>query len=379
MEFSLYIHIPYCDSKCPYCDFNSHVVPRWPEQRYVDALCRELDHCSQSDLWRDGIVRTIFLGGGTPSLFSPKSIARILGHVRATWDIRADAEVTIESNPGTVDGAKLQGFLAAGVNRISFGVQSFDDGLLGLLGRIHDGRTAADAVSSALRVGFDDVNLDLMFAVPGQTVEQWESDLRQAVDLGTTHISAYNLTFEEGTVFYAQRRKGKLRSAEEDTEIAMYEVTENFLGARGFERYEISNYARPGRMCRHNLTYWRAQTYLGVGAGAHSFGQSAALRWHNELGPEKYMADVESRGHARVREEQIEPPQARGEFVFLGLRCCEGIATDEFRRRFGVDLDEVYPQGAAMRDQGLLECTEDYWRLTKRGRMVSDAIFATFV
>ncbi len=378
MDFSLYIHVPYCDSKCPYCDFNSHAVRRWPEERYVAALQGELRVASLRPGWRDGVVQTVFLGGGTPSLFDPASIDTVLRTVEECWSVGADAEITLEANPGTVDAAKLSGFRGAGVNRLRFGVQSFQDRFLATLGRIHDAESAERAVRDAIGAGFDNLNIDLMFAVPGQSVADWESDLRRAIDLGTAHVSAYNLTFEEGTAFFAMRRRGELRPLDEPTEIAMYETTASILGAAGFERYEISNYARRGRACRHNLTYWRMLPYLGVGAGAHSFSPPDH-RWSNELGPEKYMADVEEKGHARTREERLNGEQARGEFAFLGLRCCAGISADEFLDRFGLALLDAFPQCSAMRDRGLLEEVGERWRLTASGLMVADEIFATFV
>ncbi len=378
MEFSLYLHIPYCDSKCPYCDFNSHAVRQWPEDRYVAALSREMAVAASDPMWRGARVRTVFFGGGTPSLFAPKSIAALLENARRHWPFAPAAETTLEANPGTVDVAALAGFRAAGVNRLSFGVQSFQDKYLRVLGRIHDGETAIRAVRDARTAGFDDVNVDLMFAVPGQTVAEWLTDLQRAIDLGTTHISAYNLTIEEGTAFFALRRRGELRPLDEAVEVEMYAATERTLAAAGFDRYEISNYAQSGRSCRHNLQYWRLQPYLGLGAGAHSFA-APDRRWSNELGPEKYMSDVEARGGAVAWRETLSVEQATGEFVFLGLRCREGIAQGEFLRRFGIEFSAAFPHSAGLRDGGLLEQVDDWWRLTDRGRMVADGVFATFV
>lgn len=377
--FSLYVHVPYCDSKCPYCDFNSHAVRVWPEDRYVAALLREMEVAAADRSWRGGRLRTVFLGGGTPSLFAPDSIHAILAGARRLWHLEDDAEVTMEANPGTVDAVKLADFAAAGINRLSFGIQSFQQKFLDLLGRIHDGAAAIRAVADARAATLENVNVDLMFAVPGQTVGEWESDLRTAIDLGTTHVSAYNLTFEEGTVFHALRRRGELQPLDESTEIAMYEASEGIFAAAGFERYEISNYARPGRACRHNLQYWRLQPYLGVGAGAHSFATSPARRWSNERAPEAYMTAIESCGRAVAGFETLTDQQQRGEFVFLGLRCIDGIAAGDFERRFGMTFTDAFPHCVRLRDDGLLEQSDDQWRLTRRGRMVSDEIFTTFV
>jgi oxygen-independent coproporphyrinogen-3 oxidase len=378
MEFSLYLHIPYCDSKCPYCDFNSHAARQWPEERYVAALRREMAVAAADPAWRGGRIGTIFFGGGTPSLFEPESIAVLLEDAGRLWAFSESPEITLEANPGTVDVARLRGFRAAGVNRLSFGVQSFQERFLRLLGRIHDGETAIRAVEDACRAGFDDVNVDLMFAVPGQTVGEWRADLSRAIDLGTTHVSAYNLTFEEGTAFTAMQRRGELQALDEETEIEMYGVTERTLAAAGFERYEISNYAKPGRVCRHNLQYWRLRPYLGVGAGAHSY--APPLRHSsNERGPEAYMRQVESDGAAVAWSETVSENQARGEFVFLGLRCRDGIEAREFVIRFGLEFTEAFPHSGALRDGGLLIEDGGRWCLTERGRMVSDEVFATFV
>lgn len=379
MELSLYVHIPYCDSKCPYCDFNSHAARRWPEARYTAALRREIAVAAGAEPWRGGTVRTVFFGGGTPSLFAPSSIAAVLDEARRQWAFDPQAEITLEANPGTVDAGKLAGLFDVGINRLSFGVQSFQQKFLDLLGRIHDGPAAVRAVRDARRAGFANVNVDLMFAVPGQSVDEWAADLRQAIDLGTTHVSAYNLTFEEGTAFYAMRRRGELAPLDDATEIAMYEVTESCLADAGFDRYEISNYAQPGRACLHNLRYWRAAPYLGVGAGAYSFAPRPARRWHNQAGPEAYMAAIEARGTAVASEERLTEQQARGEFVFLGLRCREGIEAAEFERRFGVAFAVAFPHSAALRAGGVLQQRGERWLLTERGRMVSDAVFATFV
>ncbi len=378
MSFSLYVHIPYCDSKCPYCDFNSHAARRWPEQRYVAALRRELAVAADGSHW-GGMVRTIFFGGGTPSLFDPASIAGVLEEVRRHWQLAPTVEITLEANPGTVDEGRLRGFAAAGINRLSFGVQSFQPKILTLLGRIHDGPTAIRAVGDGQRAGFDNINVDLMFAVPGQSVEAWRADLRQAIDLGTAHVSAYNLTFEEGTAFHAMRRRGEFEPLGEDVEIAMYEATEDALTTAGFLRYEISNYALPGRACQHNLSYWRALPYLGIGAGAHSFSAASMRRWSNQLGPEAYMHAVEASGGAAVGQEILTARQLQGEFVFLGLRCCEGIEVSEFSDRFGVDFAVAFPHYRDLRKAGLLEQRGANWRLTERGRMVSNEVFATFV
>jgi oxygen-independent coproporphyrinogen-3 oxidase len=400
--FSLYVHIPYCQSKCPYCDFNSYAAARWPEVAYTDALVAELEHYAADPAWQ-GAVQTIFFGGGTPSLFAPTSIARILDAVRRHFELTVDSsqstgpappatansqlsivnsiETTLEANPGTVDLDTLRSFRAAGVNRISFGVQSFHALHLARLGRIHTGAQAICAIEAARRAGFDNLNLDLIFAVPGQTLAEWEADLAQAVAPGPDHLSAYNLTYEEGTAFHAMRAKGQLQPAAEETECAMFARTQEILAAAGYAPYEISNYARPGRECRHNLNYWRGGAYLGVGAGAHSFTPEPfpGRRWSNAKDPNRYIERVASRGHARVSEEALGEAQARGEFVFLGLRTRDGFDGRDFAARFRTEFDAAFPHATDLARHGLLHRAGSRWQLTARGLMVADSVFATFL
>ena len=394
--FSLYVHIPYCVAKCPYCDFNSYAARQWPEQRYVAALCREMGHYAELAPWRGGEIKTIFFGGGTPSLFAATSIGAILDEAARRWTIAADVEVTLEANPGTVALDGLRGFRAAGVNRMSFGVQSFVPRHLQTLGRIHSGEEAVAAVQGARAAGFARVSLDLIYALPEQTMAEWESDLARACALQPDHISAYNLTYEEGTPFHQWRAQGKLRNLPEEIEVAMFTGTQETLQAAGYRQYEISNYAQPDQACRHNLNYWQSGDYLGIGAGAHSYTRVAALesessgtdvspvdcwgrRWSDEKNPGRYLAAIESEGHARVTSETLDARQARGEFVFLGLRCIEGFAAETFRARFGADLPELFPQVSDLCDGGLLECRNQRWRLTPQGLLLADSVFATFL
>ena len=332
--------------------------------------------------WRDGVLQSVFLGGGTPSLFAPASIAELLDSAFRSWRRAApDVEVTLEANPGTVDRQRLHAFREAGVNRISFGVQSFHDRHLVQLGRIHSAAQAVDALTAAHEVGFENLNLDLMFAIPGQTVAEWEADLATAAAQAPAHISAYNLTYEDGTGFGARRRDGELIPVPEEAEVAMFARAQVLLGACGYTRYEISNYALPGRECAHNLNYWRAGSYLGVGAGAHSFAPAPppGRRWSNERSPGRYIDRIGNAGHARVAEEVLLAQQARGEFAFLGLRCRAGVPGAAFEERFGLDLPSAFPHiGALVRD-GLLEFAEGYWRLTDRGTLLADSVFATFL
>jgi len=376
-SFSLYLHIPYCQAKCPYCDFNSHAAQQWPEQRYVDALRAEMRHYAQQAPWAGGEIGTIFFGGGTPSLFAAASIGNILNEAAQLWPLAPDIETTLEANPGTITLDKLAGFRAADVNRMSFGVQSFAAHHLRTLGRIHDANEAKAAVTLARQAGFSRVSIDLIFALPNQTLDEWEADLAQACGLEPDHISAYNLTYEEGTPFHHWRAQGLLRQLPEEIEVAMFTRTREILAAARYDQYEISNYARPGQACRHNLNYWHSGPYLGVGAGAHSYAER--FRWSNEKSPTKYLRDVEAHGHARVFEEALDERQARGEFVFLGLRCLDGFSGALFRERFGDDFPMLYPHVSDLRDGGLLEFVAGHWRLTPPGVLLADSVFVTFL
>jgi oxygen-independent coproporphyrinogen-3 oxidase len=378
--FSLYVHIPYCDAKCPYCDFNSYAATRWPERAYAEALLAEMRAAAQA-AWQGYTVCTVFFGGGTPSLFAPATIAELLRAARGLWPFAAGAEVTLEANPGTVDEAKLRGFRQAGVNRISFGVQSFHDQHLRTLGRIHDAAEAVAAITAARAAGFDNLNLDLIFAVPGQTVEQWDADLRAALAFAPEHISAYGLTYEENTPFHVLRRSGALTPLPEEAEVAMFTHTRAVLADHGYEAYEISNFARPGRACAHNRNYWRAGAYLGVGAGAHSFALQPApgLRWGNEKSPVRYIARATATGAARASEERLSERQARGEFAFLGLRCSEGFGLADFEHRFGCSADAAFPHLRQLQRDDLVAVGSGRCRLTPRGLLIADSVFATFL
>jgi oxygen-independent coproporphyrinogen-3 oxidase len=381
--FCLYVHIPYCQAKCPYCDFNSYAAAHRPEARYVAALCAELRHYSHAAPWRDGKLRTIFFGGGTPSLFTPQSIGAVLDTAQRLWPCDPDTEVTLEANPGTVGVQKLRDFRVAGVNRVSFGVQSFDAHHLHTLGRIHSVDEALAIADTARQAGLDNIGLDLIFALPEQTLEEWEHDLTQACALHPDHISAYGLTYEQGTRFHTLRAEGALRQLPEELEVAMFTRAQEILAAHRYEQYEISNYARAGYACRHNLNYWRGGLYLGIGAGAHSYTRltngEAGRRWSNEKTPAAYMAAVEQHGHARSAVEELTVRQARGESVFLGLRCLDGFAAADFHARFGAELPAVFPHVTDLCDSGLLRCSDGRWLLTPQGVLLADSVFATFL
>lgn len=383
MSFSLYIHIPYCSSKCPYCDFNSYAASSWPEDEYVRALSCELARRAQETPYAGDKLRTVFFGGGTPSLFAPKSIAAILERAEGLFGFEHDAEITLEANPGTVDLAKLVELRASGVNRISFGAQSFNDATLAFLGRIHRASHTREAARMAHRAGFERLNLDLIFAVPGQTLDDVMNDIAEVATLEPDHVSAYNLTFEEGTAFFAEMRRGRITPLASDEQAAMYAAVREELPRRGYAMYEISNYAPPGHEARHNLTYWHAESYLGIGAGAHSFARDASgggRRWWNERGPGRYLACATESGAAEAGGEQVDAATAMGEFAFLNLRLREGFALDAFRERFGSEFDEVFgARSARLFEGGLLEHAGGRVRLSDRGVELADSIFAEFI
>jgi oxygen-independent coproporphyrinogen-3 oxidase len=382
MSFSLYIHIPWCQSKCPYGDFNSHAAAVWPEDEYVRALIAEMERRASELAWNGNSLRTIFFGGGTPSLFDPKSIGRILDVAQRLFGLEPDVEITLEANPGTVDFTKLAGMRAAGINRISFGAQSFNPAILKFLGRIHSAEETREAARAAHRAGFERLNLDIIFAVPGQTLADVRHDIAEVVALGPDHVSAYNLTFEEGTAFSTEMKRGRITPLPNDDQAAMYALVRDELPRRGFPMYEISNYAQPGHEARHNLTYWRGQSYLGIGAGAHSFARDGAggRRWWNERMPARYSAAALAGGLAEAGSETVDAAIAAGEFVFLNLRLREGFALTDFESRFGVSFDAQFgAQAASLFDAGLLLREDGRIRLSDRGLELADSVFAQFV
>jgi len=381
MSFSLYIHIPYCESKCPYCDFNSYAVKGWPEAEYAQALVAEMRRYAAQPPWAGSTLRTVFFGGGTPSLFQPSSLARVLEEAERLFGIEADAEISAEANPGTVDFARLRGMREAGLNRISFGAQSFNPATLQFLGRIHSADQTVTAVHQAREAGFGQLNLDLIFAVPGQSMDDVACDIDRAVALRPDHISAYNLTFEEGTAFGAALKAGRMRQLPEERQAAMYAMVRRELPRNGYTMYEISNYARPGCEARHNLTYWRGQSYLGIGAGAHSYAADgpAGRRWWNERLPTIYIERARKQGTAQAGGEDLDAAISAAEFAFLNLRLLEGLELRRFVERFGIAFEERFPQTGRLFEGGLLLREGGRVRLSERGLELADSVFAEFL
>ncbi len=391
MSFSLYVHIPYCLVKCPYCDFNAYGGRRWPEACYLDALCAEFQHAiepagspvwqdKQID-WQDKQIETIYFGGGTPSLFAPASIDRFLKLASTLCRLAPELEITLEADPASVTKETLSGFRAVGVNRLSLGVQSFQPDLLKTLGRLHTQDDALQAISWAREVGFSNLNIDIMFAVPGQTAALLTDDLSRAFSCVPEHISIYNLTYEEHTPFFSQRQKGQLQPVAEDAEVAMYGQIQAACRTHGYHQYEISNFARPGFSSQHNTRYWTGESYLGLGAGAHSFAGEPdwGMRWSNERNPKTYMNKALSYGSTRSFEESLTRDQAVGEFLFLNLRQLTGFDPAVFTDRFGISLMETFPHVTDFITEGLMQEEAGRLKLTAEGLLVADTIFASFV
>lgn len=384
--FSLYVHVPFCAQKCPYCDFNTYATPSVPEERYVSALKRELSHFSEDPRFAGRSIQSVFFGGGTPSILSESAIGDVISHAHSLFPIVSSAEVTLEANPNDCPPARLRGFKAAGVNRISFGVQSFSDERLALLGRNHSADEARQAVRSAVDAGISNVSVDLIFGVPGQTLGDLESDLAQSVALPISHLSTYALTIEPGTPFFQRQERGLLKMPRDNLVAQMLEFIPTCLAPHGLLRYEISNYARPGAESVHNSAYWTGDDYLGVGAGAHSYVATRngdrlewGDRWSTFALPESYMSATE-KGAAISWNEKMDPKALQFEFFYVGLRLMRGVSSAAFARRFGVLLEDLY--GETIRDlvqQGLLLHEDETLRLTTRGIAIADSVFEQFV
>lgn len=349
----LYVHLPWCARKCPYCDFNSHVhAGALPERRYLDALLADLERQAARVAGRRLV--SVFIGGGTPSLFSAEAVARLLEAARAALPCAPELEITLEANPGSAEAARFADYRAAGVNRLSLGVQSFHDHLLERIGRVHDARDARRAFEFARRAGFARINIDLMFALPGQTLAEAVADIEEAVALGPEHLSHYQLTLEPGTAF--ARRPPALP----DDELAwrMQRAAGARLRRAGYRRYEVSAWARPGQRCRHNLNYWRFGDYLGIGAGAHqklTFPErDRILRRHTHRLPEHYMREALA-GRAAAGEDAVEGPQRLGEFFLCALRLEDGFGPRLLERRTGLPWAAARARLEPLARRGLLE------------------------
>lgn len=373
---AIYIHIPFCKQKCKYCDFNSYAGLSAAHESYVDAVLAEI--ALQAGRYGDfGTVESIYIGGGTPTLLESSRIASILSLLKERFAIASDAEISIEANPETVTYEKLAALRKNGVNRLSIGFQSLDDDLLALLGRKHSGQQAVDAFDEARRAGFDNINIDLIFGVPGQTLANWALNLEQVAALGPEHLSCYGLTVEPGTALEREIAEGVLTAPDEDAQADMFVYTMESLSEAGYSHYEISNYARPGKECRHNLVYWDNGDYVGFGSGAHS--RIGNKRFANAAQPTEHMTTA---GTDLFKPEEIElsVDDDMSETLFLGLRRMEGVNPEAFAARFGRSMQDIYgTQIEGLLGDGLIESRNGSLRLTPRGILLGNEVFSRFV
>ena len=378
--FGIYIHWPFCKAKCPYCDFNSHVRERVEHDRWRAALLRELDHYADATSGRR--VTSVFFGGGTPSLMEPATVGAVLERIAARWTVGTDLEVSLEANPTSVEADKFRAFRAAGVNRLSMGIQALDDASLKFLGRQHNAAEATGAIELAAKT-FDRFSFDLIYARPGQSVAAWEAELTRALNYAVGHLSVYQLTIEEGTAFFPLHARGDLVLPDEDLAGDLYEATQSLLERAGLPAYEISNHARPGEESRHNLTYWRYGDYVGVGPGAHGRltldGEKFATRAHRA--PEIWLERVERDGHGAATPEPIAREARGSELLMMGLRLREGVARARLVEETGRDLQDLVDAAALDRlaAGGFLEVDKDRLRATHEGRQRLNAVLGALL
>jgi putative oxygen-independent coproporphyrinogen III oxidase len=373
--FGVYVHWPFCLSKCPYCDFNSHVRHGGiDEERYIRAFTAEIAATAQRIPGRE--VSTIFFGGGTPSLMQPSTVQAILDAIGKHWTIARDVEVTLEANPTSVDATRFRGYRAAGVNRVSLGVQALDDVALKELGRLHSSQEALDAIAVARSI-FERYSFDLIYARPKQTPQAWAEELQRAIAEAAEHLSLYQLTIEPETPFYALYKSGKLIIPDEDCGRELYDVTQEICSRAGLPAYEVSNHARPGAECRHNLVYWRGHEYAGIGPGAHGRLEIDGVRQATatEKTPEAWLAQVESIGHGLVTDEALTREEQADELLLMGLRLAEGIDPQRYAVLAGHPLDPK--RITILQEEGALETTPDgRLRVTQSGFPLLDAVVA---
>ena len=372
----IYLHIPYCLHKCGYCDFNSHPENLEESEVYVSALLSEIGRYSTKLTGKT--VSTVFFGGGTPTLLPAASLDKLLNNVKNHFNLSSDCEITVEANPATVKQETLEQIRSSGFNRISIGVQSFSADELKLLERVHNEEEIHTTVDRARQAGFDNLSLDLMFGLPGQSPEKWKSNLRKALEKKPDHISAYSLTIEPATSFFKLHERGLLQLPAEETQLEMFQNTIDTLQSAGYEQYEISNYARPGFESRHNLNYWDNGEYLGLGAGASSYLNGE--RFKNTNLPSRYIREVQAGGSAVESTEKLAPLHAMGETIMLGLRRLKGIAINDFENRFQISFKKVYGKVIdPLLDEGLITLNQTHMALSRKGLYLADSVILKFM
>ncbi len=373
----VYVHWPFCLSKCPYCDFNSHVRDGIDQTRWAKALCAEIAHFAAQTGPRS--VDSVFFGGGTPSLMDGATVAAVLGAIDEAWGLRDETEITLEANPTSVEAARFADYAAAGINRFSLGIQALNDADLKALGRHHSVEEALAALAVAKRHA-DRVSFDLIYGRGGQTVDAWRRELGEALALAAGHLSLYQLTIEPDTTFHGMWQAGRIVLPDEDTAVGLYDATQDLCAAAGLPAYEVSNHAAPGQECRHNLIYWQSQGYVGIGPGAHGRlvhgdGVAATQQWRK---PEQWLAAVEADGHGTERSEPVPVADRAAEIMMMGLRLTAGIDLMDLERLTGLPAEDVIDQDQSrrFRDMGLLEIEGTMMRLTPAGRRVMDGVLA---
>ncbi|MFB7138594.1 radical SAM family heme chaperone HemW [Gottfriedia sp. NPDC056225] len=377
MASSVYIHIPFCQQICYYCDFNKFMMDRQPVDQYLEYLEKEIIESLNRNPITD--LKTVFVGGGTPTALTLDQtqvlVDMINNHIIKG---KKGIEMTFESNPNEISKEKLQILKDGGVNRISFGAQTFDEGLLKKIGRTHSPNEIEEAIQTAKAVGIDNINLDLMYALPGQTMEQFVDSLDKAMALPIQHISAYSLIIEPKTVFYIEMNRGKLKPAPEEDEAAMYDFLMKYLEEKGFHQYEISNFEKNGLESKHNLVYWNNDEYFGFGAGAH--GYINGIRYSNAGPLKKYFQLIDETGVPIVHEHTVTQQEKMEEEMFLGLRKMQGVSERKFQEKFGSNFNEVFPNVIEkLNKDGLVEMNGEFLRLTHKGKLLGNEVFQAFL
>ena len=378
--FAIYVHWPFCLSKCPYCDFNSHVRERIEQDRWRTALLAELDHYAAQTPGRT--VTSIFFGGGTPSLMEPATVGAVIDRIGRHWALDPNVEITLEANPTSVEAGKFQGFRTAGVNRVSLGIQALDAASLKFLGRQHSAEEALEAIELAAR-HFDRYSFDLIYARPGQSLKSWRAELDRALGFAADHLSVYQLTIEQGTQFATLHARGDFILPDDELAGELYELTQSHLAAAGLPSYEISNHARPGQASRHNLTYWRYGDYVGVGPGAHGRLTLDGRKWatRQAKAPETWLGRVESLGHGTQETEIVDPAARAEEMVMMGLRLAEGIPRRRFRDELGLEPEDLIDATALghLTEGGFVTLDTDRLVATDAGRQRLNAVLAALL
>ncbi len=373
-KLGLYIHIPFCKSKCFYCDFNSYSGKDYLQERYVDSLIAELKF--REPIIEKSGISTIYIGGGTPTYLNNIAFKKLFSYLKRYY--RSGVEYSCEANPGTLNKEKLSILKENGVNRLSIGLQSWNDDILKRLGRIHNVYDFIENYDSARKIGFDNINVDIMFSIQGQTMSDFENTLDNVCNMNPEHISCYGLIIEDGTLFGERYKNGELKEVDEDTDRAMYYTAVEKLRKAGYLRYEISNFAKSNYECRHNIIYWDTRHYLGIGAGAHSY--IGDVRFSNVTAPEKYIRLIENYKLPVADEEHLTTDDMMSEFMFMGLRMTKGVQFSDFKNRFGLDMENVYgKQIEKLQKYGLVKVNGNSLSLTDRGIDISNAVFVEFI